>query len=57
MIFYRLASLRVHTTVSGWPDVTNTESTGVGVRVVCNGAYGFAATNDMTPDGIAGAAR
>ncbi|NIA53395.1 TldD/PmbA family protein [Massilia sp. TW-1] len=38
-------------------NVTNTESAGVGVRVVCNGAYGFAATNDMTPDGIAGAAR
>jgi hypothetical protein len=38
-------------------NVTNTESAGVGVRVVCNGAYGFAATSDMTPDGIAGAAR
>jgi TldD protein len=37
--------------------VTNTESAGVGVRVICNGAYGFAATNDMSPDGVAGAAR
>jgi TldD protein len=37
--------------------VTNTESAGVGVRVVCNGAYGFAATSDMSPDGVAGAAR
>ncbi|MFD2365364.1 TldD/PmbA family protein [Pseudoduganella sp. GCM10020061] len=38
-------------------NVVNTESTGVGVRVVANGAYGFAATNDMTPDGVASAAR
>ncbi|MFK3739593.1 TldD/PmbA family protein [Massilia sp. TN1-12] len=37
--------------------VTNTESAGVGVRVIAGGAYGFAATSDMTPDGIAGAAR
>ncbi|MFC0134786.1 TldD protein [Massilia eurypsychrophila] len=37
--------------------VTNTESAGVGVRVICNGAYGFAATSDMSPDGVAGAAR
>jgi TldD protein len=38
-------------------NVTNTESAGVGVRVVCNGAYGFAATSDMSPDAVAGAAR
>jgi len=38
-------------------NVVNTESAGVGVRVIANGAYGFAATNDMTPDGVAGAAR
>jgi len=38
-------------------NVVNTESAGIGVRVICNGAYGFAATNDMTPDGVAGAAR
>ena len=38
-------------------NVVNTESAGIGVRVLCNGAYGFAATNDMSPDGIAGAAR
>jgi TldD protein len=37
--------------------VTNTESAGVGVRVICNGAYGFAATSDMSPDAVAGAAR
>ncbi|QGZ40773.1 TldD protein [Pseudoduganella flava] len=38
-------------------NVTNTESAGVGVRVIANGAYGFAATNDMSPDGVAAAAR
>ncbi|MTW09712.1 TldD/PmbA family protein [Pseudoduganella eburnea] len=38
-------------------NVTNTESAGVGVRVIANGAYGFAATSDMSPDGVAGAAR
>ena len=38
-------------------NVVNTESAGVGVRVIANGAYGFAATSDMTADGIAGAAR
>jgi TldD protein len=38
-------------------NVVNTESAGVGVRVICNGAYGFAATMDMSPDGVAGAAR
>ena len=37
--------------------VSNTESTGVGVRVVANGAYGFAATSDLSPDSIANAAR
>jgi len=38
-------------------NVTNTESAGVGVRVIANGAYGFAATSDMSPDGVASAAR
>jgi TldD protein len=37
--------------------VTNTESAGVGVRVIAAGAYGFASTNDMSPDGVAAAAR
>ncbi|WP_371765306.1 TldD/PmbA family protein [Massilia sp.] len=37
--------------------VTNTESTGIGVRVIAAGAYGFAATNSLTPDAVAGAAR
>ncbi len=38
-------------------NVVNTESAGVGVRVIAGGAYGFAATNDMSLDGIANAAR
>jgi TldD protein len=38
-------------------NVVNTESAGVGIRVVAGGAYGFAATNDMTPDSVANAAR
>ena len=38
-------------------NVVNTESTGVGVRVIADGAWGFAATNSLTPDGVAGAAR
>jgi TldD protein len=38
-------------------NVVNTESTGVGVRVIANGAWGFAATNSLQPDSVAGAAR
>ena len=38
-------------------NIVNTESSGVGVRVIANGAYGFAATNAMTPDAVADAAR
>jgi TldD protein len=38
-------------------NITNTESTGVGVRVIAGGAYGFAATNTMHPDAVAAAAR
>jgi len=37
--------------------IVNTESSGVGVRVIAGGAYGFASTNIVTPDGIADAAR
>ncbi len=38
-------------------NVVNTESTGIGVRVIADGAWGFAATNEMTADGAANAAR
>ena len=38
-------------------NIVNTESSGVGIRVVANGAYGFASTNDISPDSIAATAR
>ena len=38
-------------------NVVNTESTGVGVRVIANGAWGFAATSDLSTSGVANAAR
>jgi TldD protein len=38
-------------------NVVNTESTGAGIRVIVNGAWGFAATNQLTAEGIARAAQ
>jgi len=38
-------------------NVVNTESTGVGVRVLVAGAWGFAATNDLGTQGVAKAAQ
>ncbi|MCF7221203.1 TldD/PmbA family protein [Marilutibacter chinensis] len=38
-------------------NVVNTESTGVGVRVIAGGSWGFAATNSLTAEGAAEAAR
>ena len=38
-------------------NVVNTESTGVGVRVLVNGAWGFAATNNLSNEGVAKAAQ
>ncbi|QKX16594.1 TldD/PmbA family protein [Microbulbifer sp. YPW1] len=38
-------------------NIVNTESFGAGIRVIANGTWGFAATNDLTKDGIARAAR
>ncbi|HSD17134.1 MAG TPA: TldD/PmbA family protein [Thermomonas sp.] len=37
--------------------VVNTESTGIGIRVIAGGAWGFAATSSMTADAVANAAR
>jgi len=37
-------------------NVVNTESTGIGVRVIVNGTWGFAATSDLTKGGAAAAA-
>jgi TldD protein len=36
-------------------NVVNTESTGAGIRVLANGAWGFAASSDLSVDGIAAA--
>jgi TldD protein len=33
-------------------NVVNTESFGIGIRVITNGTWGFASTNDVTEDGI-----
>ena len=32
-------------------NITSTESFGVGIRVIVNGTWGFAGTNDVTPKG------
>src|ERR671913_109216 len=37
--------------------VTNTESLGIGIRVLAKGTWGFAATKDLSPDAVAAAAR
>ncbi|GGH49649.1 zinc metalloprotease [Dyadobacter endophyticus] len=34
-------------------NIVNGESYGIGVRVIANGTWGFSATSDVTPDGIA----
>jgi TldD protein len=34
-------------------NITNAESYGVGIRVIANGTWGFAATSDVTAEGIA----
>ncbi|HLU13909.1 MAG TPA: DNA gyrase modulator, partial [Arenimonas sp.] len=36
-------------------NVVNTESIGTGIRVIANGAWGFAATRDLSPQGVAAA--
>ncbi|WP_066959548.1 TldD/PmbA family protein [Microbulbifer sp. Q7] len=38
-------------------NIVNTESFGAGIRVIAQGTWGFAATNDLTEDGLARAAR
>src|SRR3954447_13312174 len=37
--------------------VGDTDSIGLGVRALVNGAWGFAATQNLTPDGVTAAAR
>jgi TldD protein len=34
-------------------NIANTESFGVGIRVIANGSWGFAASNDVTTEGVA----
>ncbi len=34
-------------------NIVNGESYGIGIRVIANGTWGFSATSDVTPDGIA----
>ncbi len=38
-------------------NVSNTETFGVGIRVIANGSWGFAATNDVTTDSVANATK
>ncbi|MGH8084857.1 MAG: TldD/PmbA family protein [Lysobacter sp.] len=38
-------------------NVVNTESSGIGIRVIADGSWGFAATNDLSAAGIADTAR
>ncbi|WP_428383439.1 TldD/PmbA family protein [Nevskia ramosa] len=38
-------------------NVVNTESTGIGIRVIVNGTWGFAATSDLSLDAVAKAAQ
>jgi TldD protein len=38
-------------------NVVNTESSGIGIRVIANGTWGFAATSDLSPAAIAKAAK
>jgi len=38
-------------------NIVNTESTGIGIRVLANGAWGFAATSDLGTDAVASATR
>ncbi|MDX2192794.1 MAG: TldD/PmbA family protein [Gemmatimonadales bacterium] len=38
-------------------NIADTESVGAGVRVLVRGTWGFAATNELTPDGLAACAR
>jgi TldD protein len=38
-------------------NIVNTESLGAGIRVMANGTWGFAATNDLSDDGVASAVK
>jgi len=38
-------------------NLVNTESAGIGIRVIANGTWGFASTSDLSPDAIAKTAK
>ena len=42
----------VFTRESKVQNTVNTESFGIGIRVIANGTWGFSSTNDVSPDGI-----
>jgi TldD protein len=52
----RYLNQNVSTRENSVQNVSNTESFGVGIRVIANGSWGFAATNEFTTDAIAQAA-
>ncbi len=47
----------IYTRESKVQNIVNSESFGAGIRVIANGMWGFASTNDVTPDGIAKATK
>ncbi|MEB2314867.1 MAG: TldD/PmbA family protein [Xanthomonadaceae bacterium] len=53
----RYLSQAVMTRENKVENVMNRESTGVGIRVIVNGAWGFAATSDLSQTGVVAAAK
>jgi TldD protein len=43
----------IYTRESKVQNIVNAESFGAGIRVIANGTWGFASTNDVSPEGIA----
>ena len=52
----RYLNQRIFTREDKVQNIVNTESYGVGIRVIAGGTWGFAATSDVNRDGIAAAA-
>ncbi len=48
----RYLSQSIFTREKNVQNISNTETFGVGIRVIANGTWGFSATSDVTPDGI-----
>ncbi len=48
----RYLSQSIFTREKNVQNIANTETFGVGIRVIANGTWGFSATSDVTPDGI-----